>query len=383
MAICYAGEVEEIFTTMDIPAVVAQWWSGLIAAKQLSTRYFQLLDSKGYTACRYCALGLGCTMDRQQEDAPWGGLPKPTVIVGGQIPSCECDAAQKITEIWAREYGAAHYHLEETYPTRDYGRWWERIRDHWDEVIEPHRIDLRVEELKGLIRFLETSTGRAFSLTRFNEVMQLVNEQNEYLNKVHDLIATAERCPVSAAEQLSIYRIQWHRGTKEALDLARRFYEEVRSRVDRSEAAFANERLRLMWIGVGMWHNTAFYQYFEDKYGAVFTSTLYLAVAADGYQRSLKQDPLRALASRSVFLGLGGPDWCVKEAKLNRIDGVVQLVNKSCRESLNTPLTRLALEQAGIPVLPLYTDNVDPREWDDKHIRSLVERFIEDRLLAR
>jgi hypothetical protein len=40
----------------------------------------------------------------------------------------------------------------------------------------------------------------------------------------------------------------------------------------------------------------------------------------------------------------------------------------------------MALENAGIPVLPIYADNVDPRDWDDAKMKSLVSEFIERRL---
>jgi len=378
-----AGGKTEIFTTMDIPVLVIQWWSGIIAAKQLSSYYFDLLDEKGYHQCRYCALGLGCTMDNNPERAPWGGLPKPTVIMGDTIPGANCDASQRIAELWAREYGASCFQTEETYPVWAYPNWWERIKDHWHEIIEPHRIDMRVEELKGLIRFLEISTGKTFSASKFREVMELVNEQNVYFRKARDLIADTVPCPVSLPDQVSIYPAQWQRGTEAGRELARMFYEEVKERADNGVAACPNEKLRLMWLGVGLWHNTAFYQYFEEKYGAVFVCSLYLGVAADAYQRNLFDDPLRALAGREVFIGLGDIHWPVKEAKQYKIDGVIQLVNKDCRESIETPLYRMAFEKAGIPVLPLYADNVDARQWDDTKIMQSVSEFIETRLIKK
>ena len=113
------------------------------------------------------------------------------------------------------------------------------------------------------------------------------------------------------------------------LDLAKMFYEEVKERVDKGEAACPNEKLRLMWSGVGLWHNTAFYQYFEEKYGAVFVCS-HVSVCSSRWLSAENpyDDPLRALASRQVFLGLGGSDWHVKEAKLNKVNGVIQLVKK-------------------------------------------------------
>lgn len=379
-AMCNAGEAEEIFLVMDIPVLVKQWWSGIIAAKQMSPYYFDLLDDKGYDICRYCSLGLGCTMDHDPGRAPWGGLPKPTVIVGGMLAGTDCDAGQRINELWAREDNAFLYPLDVTSPTRSYPHWWERIKDHWNEIIEPHRLDLRVEELKGLIRFMEITTGKTFSMAKFREVMEMVNEQSEYFRKARDLIAETVPAPVSLPDQVSVYPAQWHRGTQAGLDLANMFYEEIKERVEKGQAACPNEKFRLMWLGVGLWHNTAFYQYFEEKYGAVFTCSAYLAAAAEGYPRSLLDDPLRALASRHLFIGIGDSDWYVKEAKLNKVSGVVQLVSKDCRESVVTPLQRIAFENAGIPVLPIYADNVDARAWDDEQIKAQVSNFIEARL---
>ena len=378
LAITNEGELEEIFMVMDIPTIGVHWWSANIAAHKMSAYYFDLLDEKGYDACRYCALPLGCTMDHNPELAPWGGLPRPTVIAGGGVPGSTCDALNKINELWAREYNAFVFPLEVTQPTKRYSLSWERIKDHWDEVIEPHRIDLRVEGLKELIRFLEITTGKTFSMAKLREVMELVNELNEYLSKVNDLIGETVPCPVSTAEENSVYRIQWHRGTQAGLDLAKMLYEEVKERVDNGVGAYENEKLRLRWMGVGLWHNTAFWRYFEEKYGAVFVGG-YMGVAEAYIRKILNNDPLRALAGRSLFLLRSGPEWAVEQAKKFKINGVVQLAAQRCRVS-TAPLTRMVLEKAGIPVLPIYVDNVDARTWDDAKIKSLVSNFIETRL---
>ncbi|MFP3975110.1 MAG: 2-hydroxyacyl-CoA dehydratase subunit D, partial [Dehalococcoidia bacterium] len=330
-AMAQADTPHEIFLTMDIPVVPVQWWSAIIAAKRLAPYYFDRMNEKGYqrNLCRYCSLPLACTMDHNPEQEPWGGLPTPTVL----LAELTCDSHSKIFEIWAREYGTYFFPLEHTISTASHARWWERIKSHWDEVIEPHRLDLRVEELKALIRFLEITTGRTFSHARLVEIMELINEQEEYFKKTRDLIAETVPCPVSVPDQLAAtMNPQWHRGTQWGRDQARRFYEEVKEKVDRGEAACENEKFRMMWIGAGLWHNTAFYQYFEEKYGAVFVASMYLSIAADGYARDSLNDPLRALASRHLVMGeyLRQPEWLLKEARLHKVSGAVMIVSQSC-----------------------------------------------------
>ena len=380
-----ADTPHEIFLTMDIPVVMTQWWSAILSAKRLSPTYFDLMNERGYQRglCRYCSLPLACAMDPNPERAPWGGLPRPTLL----LARLTCDAQTKIFERLAREYNATFFPLEHGAPTSSYPRWWERIKDHWDEVIEPHRLDLMVEELKTLIRFLEVTTGKTFSHARLMDVMELINRQEEYYKKTRDLIAATVPCPVSLTDQIaSTMNSQWHRGTPWGLHHARMFYEEVKERVEKGEAACRNEKARLMWIGPGLWHNTAFYRYFEEKYGAVFVCSIYLSLAADGYARTVANDPLRALASRHVSMTefIYHRDWLVKEAKLHGVSGAVIIVSRSCIRpvggSVGWKFTRMAFEAAGIPVLPIYSDVVDAREWNDAEVTSQVSKFIEEKV---
>jgi benzoyl-CoA reductase/2-hydroxyglutaryl-CoA dehydratase subunit BcrC/BadD/HgdB len=376
----------EILRTMDILVVPVQWWSAVIAAKRLSPYYFDLMNERGYqkNLCRYCCLPLACTMDHNPERAPWGGLPKPTVL----LAELTCDSLSKIFELWAREYDCYFFPLEHTASIASHSRWWERMKHYWPELCEPHRLDFKLEELKALIRFLELTTGKTLNHARFVEVMELINEQEEYFKKTRDLIAETIPCPVSLPDQLPSTMIpQWHRGTPWGVEHARMFYEEVKEKVEKGEAACQNEKLRLMWIGAGLWHNTAFYQHFEEKYGAVFVCSIYLSIAADGYARDLLDDPLRALASRHLvgpipYGSIRDPDWLLKEAKLHKVNGAIMIVNRSCIRDIGRMFTKIVFENAGIPLLTIYADVVDAREWDDEKIKSQVSNFIEERLLS-
>jgi len=384
-AIMNADVPQEIFRAMDIPYVVNQWWAAVCAAKQMSPYYLGLLNERGYRQdlCRYCSLSLASAFDPQPEKGPWGGLPKPTLTVA----RLTCDAQSKIFDLWSRQFGIPFYPLESTVPLEVPERWWELAPRHWEELFEPHRLDLMVEELEGLIRFLEMTTGRTFSETRFRRVMELINEQEEYNRLTRDLIAETVPAPLSVTDQIpSVMIPQWHRGTQWAVDAARGFYEDVKDRVERGVAACENERVRLMWLGTGLWFNLGFYQHFEERYGAVFVWSIYLALAADAYAR-YGGEALRALASR--FVGLEdmlhmppwNTEWYLKEARNSGIDGVVHLVSNSCTQAVQgSYFIRKNFEDAGIPVLELRADTVDARDWDDAQMTAQLEAFLETRL---
>ncbi|MFC1820213.1 2-hydroxyacyl-CoA dehydratase family protein [Thermodesulfobacteriota bacterium] len=319
-AICNGDEFEEVLNIMDIPFMIINYWNALIHVKGLADYYSDLLDKRGYDGCHRFAGGVASTMDNDPETAPWGGLPKPAVIIASTR-----HAELKVLEIWAREFGCPVYPLEFNFISSPDNpvppRWWERLRDHWDEIIDPKELDVRVEQTKALISYLEVTTGRKFSLAKLNKAMDLVNEQMDYWGMARDLIAETVPCPVSLRDQLTMYQTEWHRGTPEGRDFIKSFYEEVKYRVDKGMAANPDEKLRLMWIAGTP---PAWSRYVEDKYGAVCVCCWFSSIPIDGYARTvLNNDPLRTLAGRHMLIFAHTPDWLLKDAKLHQCHGMI------------------------------------------------------------
>jgi len=250
-------------------------------------------------------------------------------------------------------------------------------------VLEPARLDLLVSELRDVIAAVEKRTGHPFDETRFVEVMNLVNEQEEYYRKTRDLIARTVPAPIGLVDSMPATMVpQWHRGTEWARDAARALYEEVAARAAEGLGAVAEEKVRLMWVGRGLWSNTAFYQKWEDSHGAVFVWSMYLSLAADGYIRSFDadgtggRDPLRALAARFLTMGdeLRMPSWAapwhVHEAETHSVHGAVALSDAD-------PFVLRALAAAGIPVLELGVDNYALDRADGADLEARIAAFIE------
>jgi benzoyl-CoA reductase/2-hydroxyglutaryl-CoA dehydratase subunit BcrC/BadD/HgdB len=291
------------------------------------------------------------------------------------------DATPRIFEHWAREAGADLFLFERTADTRldlpiD---WWDAMLDRWDDLLQPERLDLMTAELRTVIARIEATTDRRFDADKFAQIMDLVNEQEDYYRKTRDLIATAHPAPVSITDTMPATMVpQWHRGTEWARDAARDFYEEVKARHEAGEAACPGEKLRLMWVGRGLWSDMGFTQRWEESHGAVFVWSMYLALAADGYIRRTApgQDPLRALAARFVTMGdeLRMPTWAgewhVKEAQTHAIDGAVALSDAD-------PFVLRALRRAGVPVLSLDLDNYNQEGADEAAIDRQIVAFLE------
>lgn len=385
----------EILRAMDIPFVVNQWWAAICGAKRMTPKYYGLLRQAGYRddLCSYCATALAESMDpddhRLDENGkpmgPWGGLPTPTLA----ITRLTCDCQGKIFELFAKRHGAELYVMENTVPKKVPLHWFELAANDWEQLYDKERLDLAVEELKELIRFLEMKTGRMFDINKFIEVMNLINEQEHWYKKIRNLIADSRPVPVTVVDTINaVMQAQWQRGTQWAANHAQSLYEEVKALSDSHKAAVPGEKYRLMWIGRGIWHDFGFYQRFEKKYGAVFMWSMYLAMGADAYIRNhVEDDPLRALAARYIgmedFLHMPpwNSQWYLQQARQNHIDGVVYMVPENCMQSVEgSYFIKKTLEDAGIPVLMFKADPVDARKWNADTMTALVEDFIEQRV---
>jgi benzoyl-CoA reductase/2-hydroxyglutaryl-CoA dehydratase subunit BcrC/BadD/HgdB len=378
----------ELLRAMDIPYVVNQWWTAICSAKQMGPRFYELLATAGYRndICSYCSMGYACSLDPHPEEGPWGGLPHPSIVIGSET----CSSGMKIEELMTEAFHANFFRIQHRHQDVLLDNWWEKSCDQWEMLIGKTRLDFYEMELRLLIEFLEKATGRILDLNRLMETLNYVNEQEGWYRKTRDLIAATIPAPVTVTDTInSVMQAQWHRGSKWAVDMARNLYEEVKDLADRGIAAVPNENIRLLWIGRGLWFNLAFYQYFEEKYGAVFVWTMYLALAADGYIRNnYDHNPIRAVASRFSFLEdiLHVPpfnsQWFVKEAQNNSIDGVVFLVPENCMNNGDFYYNIVwSLEKAGFPVCVLRADPADAKKWTQENMVAAVETLINDRIL--
>src|SRR5690606_32462937 len=198
-AIVQADTPHEIFHAMDIPIITNQWWSAYISAKQLSTRYFDAMVEVGYPAnsCKYCSLGLACTLANDPETAPWGGLPRPTVLVARL--TCEC--IQHVFGQWAEALDTEFFPMEAPAWTDKDPEWFRHSKTDWRRVFQPDRIALMVREMEDLIALLEQRTGRRFDEAKFHHLMEQINVQEGYIWEAAQAIGNARPCPVSIAEQ--------------------------------------------------------------------------------------------------------------------------------------------------------------------------------------
>lgn len=372
----------EVFHALGMPVVVNQWWSSVIAAKQLAAIHLDASEAAGFHSrlAKYSALPLFAAMDGRPHTQPWGGLPPPGLLVA----RASADDHPLIFAEWARLTGAPLAILSAPGHPEPQPDWWTPLRRDWETTVGSDRLDLMTGEIADLTALAEEVAGRRTPDGALAALMARIDAQERLFEDAAQIIAAAPRLPIRIAEMIPNVMIpQWHRGSDWALAQARAFRDEVASRVRDGFAVVPGERVRMMWIGAGLWFDTGFYSDFEAL-GAVFAWSMYLPFAADGYLRADHGDPMRTLAARVVDLNehLHQPPWAgawhVKEALRHRIDLAVIIVPASDRPSgSGTRFIARSLAEAGIASVMLDADMVDGRGWDGAEARARVRAGID------
>ncbi len=361
--ICTSDEFEEILHAFGIPVLVINYWNFLITAQRKVRHFSDVLETRGYVGPHFFALGLASTLE--PAEAPWGGLPKPALVIGATRHETEL----KITEMWARELGCPFFPLDFNFAS-PYRRipaddWWARIRDDWEALVDPARLELRIAQNAALISYIEVLTGMPFSFQNLRQVMQRVNAQMDVMTEARDLIAAARPCPVTLRDQVSAYQTNWHRGTVRGLELATGYRDEVRQRVRDGVAAYQNERIRMLYWSMAQ--EPEFHTYLEERYGAVFVGAPYGAMPRTYARTVYRDDPLRALSARHIFLfDMTSTSWMLNEARVYGVDVIVGVEDASAYPSR----FRQACDSAGVRYLAV------PRVTDDLEVRSILDRFF-------
>lgn len=373
-----ADTPHEVFHAFDMPVIVNQWWSSVIAAKQLSVHTLDCGAEMGFhdRLAKYSAMGVIAALDGNPDRQPWGGLPNPAILCARQ----SSDDQQRIFQLYADHTGAELALLHCPAPAENLPNWWVRAREDWEGLYGSDRLDLMQDQIEDLIGRVERIQGRAFDYEAFGDYMEQIEQQELIFEEVSQMIAGADRTPVRISEQIPNVMIpQWHRGSDWALAHAERFRDAVADQIAGGGAVCQDERVRMMWIGAGLWFDTKFYTAFEEDFGAVFAWSMYLPFAADGYIRRAKGDYIRALAARVVTMNeqLHQPPWAnqwvVKQAEDYRIDLAVILVPEADRQSgYCTNFIVKDLIAAGVEVALVHADMVDARKWDGARAKAQV-----------
>lgn len=372
----------------DIYPITGEPYGASIAFnKDFSVRCMEAVEKKGYARdlCSYMRNYWGSII--LDEYAFGGKFPKPDFMWQDHICCSHSKWYQVASEL---EGGVPTYSIDVAVGPYN--------------TVKDHKIDYIVNQMLDGIEWLEKTTGR-----EYNDELLIEACKNEF----RSTSVWAEICklnqtkpaPLDEKSMYSLYvlgTLAKHNG--EFADFYDELLDEVKYRVENQIAAIPHEVCRLMSDTQPPWGFLKIFRYLED-FGAVSVGSLYtfglIGVWEDkpdgtwgprttpmdkGIEITDREQALRLLAEWN----LSKPEWqhfysphlksemMIRIAKEWHLDGIMLHYNRGCEGlSLGIAENRLALIDAGFPVMTFEGNMGDEREFDEGQARSRMDSFME------
>jgi benzoyl-CoA reductase/2-hydroxyglutaryl-CoA dehydratase subunit BcrC/BadD/HgdB len=358
-----SGAPIEMLRAMGIVAVYPENYGALCGARKQAVPLCQAAEARGYSAdlCSYARTHLGSIFDGT--NAPMQGLPQPNLLI-----CCNniCDTVVKWYEAIAEHYSVPLFILDAPF-----------IYDSFSQPIQAY---VR-QQLDEMAEFLEDTTGRRLQLSRLEAAVRLSNQAVQLWSEIRAL-CKAQPSPLNAPDLfVNMAPIVVLRGTREAVRFYQHLKTEVEERVRKGVGAIPEEKHRLLWDNIAIWHHLyRFYSYFVD-YGACFVADTYTG----GWTQNVALgDPLEGLAQAyaTVFLNQSleyRVDMMVQLIAEYDVDGFVMHCNRSCKPySLGQyAIKRAITERTNVPGLIIESDMCDSRTFAREAVRNRIQAFME------
>lgn len=402
---------DEIMRAMDIVPVWTENYAGICGAKRDAERFLERAESLSLSRslCTYALCGIGFDQWREElgsmpPDAPWGGQAKPDFMLSsGQIL---CDPRNK----W---YQAVQQYMPDV-PIYNVGLPWPVYEDDIEVAdVEDYYVNYIVEELRGLVRFLENQTGKKMDWDRLSELVDLAERTWNLIWETYEL-RRAVPTPMGTGDAMNtMVPMVFMMGTQEGYDFFLELNRELKDKIARKEGVIPDEKYRLLWGGgLPSWFALTDFNYFNSK-GATFPVETTYRIIEPIYRLNIPEtnDPIERLAWRWLRYWTCWYDKAKKrpgsEPDVERliqyiedyqIDGVVMHEAFSCRtwhlgliwqlnqlKKIYKPIPVLVLgpdgkkkeERRELPSLILESDIIDISSYSEVDTRNRIDAFIE------
>lgn len=358
-----SGAPVEILRAMGVLVAYPENYGALCGAQHQAAALCQAAEAQGYSPdlCSYARSSLGSMF--QPGQAPLQGLARPDLLL---VCNNICGTVTKWFEAVAEYYHVPLFILDTPF-----------IHDE----LTPSMLEYVLAQLQELIRFVEGVTGRTLSLKRLRRVANTANETVELWSEIRAL-CKARPSPLNAPDLfVNMAPIVVLRGTDAAVRFYRHLKAEVQERVRNGVGAIPEEKYRLLWDNIAIWHHLyRFYNYFVD-YGACFVVDSYTGA----WSQEIPTGDLMvgaATAYATVLLNMSLEHRAVQMARLiaeYNVDGFVMHSNRSCKPySLGQyAIKRVVTERTGVPGLIIESDMCDPRTFAAEPVKTRIQAFME------
>jgi benzoyl-CoA reductase/2-hydroxyglutaryl-CoA dehydratase subunit BcrC/BadD/HgdB len=243
-----------------------------------------------------------------------------------------------------------------------------------------------VEEIKDMIKFLETTSGRKMDWDKLAQNVAEMDKQIKLQAEICEL-RKAVPSPFPTRRFLEFLTVDYMFASQpEATEYLITLRDELTEMIKQGKGAVNPERFRLMTFFVPPIYLIAFLENLSQEFGAVsvveplFTSWKYEPLDPSKPLESVVKKSYMIPESRTMYgpLGQNTLQDIVDSAKQYRVDGAIYYAFIGCRHSCATvKMFKDLLNNMDIPVLTLDCDIVDPTINSQTEVRQKMEQFFE------
>ncbi|MFC1858494.1 2-hydroxyacyl-CoA dehydratase subunit D [Thermodesulfobacteriota bacterium] len=386
------NEGELIAKAMGMELVFPENYGAFSAAARKAEAYLERCDAEGFptSVCGYArnCIGYASILAENEmtppEDAPGGGLAKPTLLLGSGVI---CDARFKWFQSLRRYLDAPIWIIE--IPMTG-------TREFYMPGNKELNIKFMVKALREFVSFLEKLLGKKMDWDLLSE---MVDQTYKILGLAYEieLLRKAVPSPMVSQDFLAIMiPFYFLPEDPESYDFLKRVYDEVKDRVDNKIGAIPNEKYRMMLTELPPWHTMAFFDDMAEKFGIAMVKECWSYHAQKSFPEEEiagVSDPLELIARLCYHKFTEYVDTSLKyDADPNvyvapyleyapdyRTDGLMCHLLRSCRAGTYTLLhtKNVLMKHFKVPSIVVDGDIVDLRVFNEEEALSQVGAFVE------
>jgi benzoyl-CoA reductase/2-hydroxyglutaryl-CoA dehydratase subunit BcrC/BadD/HgdB len=337
------------------------------------------VETKGWSAgiCSHIKLSLGALLYDLQLDLK---LPQPDIALSS---SNICKSMVKSSEVIGKSFGIPHFLLDIPFAA--------------EPTPPSYHVQYVVDQCKDMIAFLEGVTGKTLDYKKLLEIERLSIQALKLWREIMDLSA-AVPTPMDALDaQVHILPLMCLRGTTTAVKYYEILYSELSDRVKKGIGAVTNEKYRLLWEYMPIYHEMDFLSRILSQSGAAIVTCSFLFPLLDkgdserhiiwnvpfftkAYYdkvmlKALAKDFMRLYPSISLRQRV---QTIKRVAERFSIDGIIIHCNQTCKPQslLQYEMKNIIKTELGIPCLVIEGECIDPRFFSKENTVTRLEIFL-------
>ncbi len=351
----------ELLYALDVYPIAPEHFGAMCSARGFILDYLQEAEKEGYSQnlCSYSRCSLGYVLSGTS-----GLMPPPDILMTFRN---SCDVYVKWWQSLHMHLGTPLFVGETPYVLTS-------------EDLNNYVLDYVVKQLEQLVEMIEEKFGLRLDMEKLADIVRLSDKASELWLETLKL-RRFKPCPLGGRDSASdIFPLVVMQGTNEAVKFYEELLEEVKEKVSMGDGIVENERFRLLFDGIWLWHAFDLIKYFENK-GAVFVYEPYSEAWAYRLDAS---KPLESIARKILAMGLNvdidlRTERFLESIEEFQIDGAVLFSNRSCKTWSAPQLVTADIlsKEFNVPYLLFEADMADPRQYAEAQIKNRIDAFLE------